>query len=580
MLLAAGITTSIFTTTPAEFFPTATGCRCGGDTRVLKTQQKILSTLAIGQFEALETQRHCPRCGEIYRSEELRALSPHRGQFGFDVIEHIGRALFVHCRSERAVQAELAARNIPISSSEIGFLGKRFIVYLALAHRACQGALREHMAAKGGYILHLDATCEGDSPQLFSCLDEISQIILGNRKMPTEDSEHIVPLLCEMKAAYGTPLALVHDMGRAILKAVATVFPTVPDYICHFHFLRDLGKDLFDFEYRTIRRYTQDFKAKATLREAAKALQEAIDKESALSDNLQTYLGTEPATNDNPQALNPWVSAYLLVVWVLEADSACEGFGFPFDRPHLVFYQRLREAYPVLKKLKAKGVSVLPLSALHRVLSDAALHNLVRRIEQKITLFDRLREAMRIARPDCGQGLNDDGDGEIKTIESRVKTFRYSETIKALSASDISYQRMVKQIDKYWDKLFADPIAVDTPAGTVMIQPQRTNNLMEQSFRFLKRDGRKKTGQKALSRTLVAMLADTPLVRNLDNPAYMRILLNGKATLAARFADIDIRQVREEEQANNNRFRKYPENMRRLFRVPHLPRKIMKAASM
>ena len=563
-----------------HFSPLATGCRCGADTRVLKTQQKILATLAIGQFEALETQRHCPRCGEIYRSEELRALSPHRGQFGFDVIEYIGRALFVHWRSERAVQAELAAKNIPISTSEIGFLGKRFIVYLALAHRACQGALREHMAAKGGYILHLDATCEGDSPQLFSCLDEISQIVLGNRKMPTEDSEHIIPLLCELKAAYGTPLALVHDMSRAILKAVAIVFPTVPDYICHFHFLRDLGKDLFDFEYRTIRRYTQDFKAKATLREAAKALQEAIDNQPALSDNLQTYLGTKPATNDNPQALNPWVSAYLLVVWVLEADSACEGFGFPFDRPHLVFYQRLREAYPALKKLKAKGVSVLPLSALHRVLSDAALHNLVRRIEQKITLFDRLREAMRIARPDGGQGLNDDGDGEIKTIESRVNAFRYSEPMKALSASDISYQKMVKQIDKYWDKLFADPIAVDTPAGTVMIQPQRTNNLMEQSFRFLKRDGRKKTGQKALSRTLVAMLADTPLVRNLDNPDYMRILLNGKATLAARFADIDIQQVREEEQANNNRFRKYPKNMRRLFRVPHLPRKIMKAASM
>ena len=563
-----------------HFSPTVTDCDCGGDLRVLKTQHKILSTLAIGQFEALETQRHCPRCGEIYRSEELRALTPHRGQFGFDVIEYIGRALFVHCRSERSVQAELAARNIPISSSEIGFLGKRFIVYLALAQRACQDALRAHMTAKGGYILHLDATCEGDSPQLFSCLDEISQIVLGNRKMPTEDSEHIIPLLRELKAAYGTPLALVHDRGRAILKAVATVFPTVPDYICHFHFLRDLGKDLFDFEYRTIRRYTKNLKAKAMLRGAGKALREAIDNEPALSENLQTYLARKTANNDKPQVLTPWVSAYLLVAWVLEADSGCEGFGFPFDRPHLMFYQRLREAYPALQKLSAKGVSVLPLSALRRVLTDAALQNLVRRIEQKINLFDRLREAMRIARPACGQGLNDDGDGEIKTIESRVKAFRYSETVKALSTTDVSYQKMVKQIDKYWDKLFADPIAVNTPAGTVMIQPQRTNNLMEQSFRFLKRDGRKKTGQKALSRTLAAMLADTPLVRNLDNPDYMRILLDGKGTLAARFADIDIQQVREEEHANNNRSRKYPKNMRRLFRVPNLPRKIMKVASM
>ena len=141
-----------------HFSPATTACQCGGDVTVLKTQKK---TLAIGQFEALEKQRHCSRCGDRYRSEELRSLTPYRGQFGFDVIEYIGRALFVQCRNELAVQAELAARNIPISTSEIGFLGKRFIVYLALAHRECHAAVRQHMAAKGGYILHMDGTCEG-----------------------------------------------------------------------------------------------------------------------------------------------------------------------------------------------------------------------------------------------------------------------------------------------------------------------------------------------------------------------------------------------------------------------------------
>ena len=115
-----------------HFSPATTVCQCGGDTRVLKSQKKILATLAIGQFEAMETQRRCFRCGDICRSEELRSLTPHRGQFGFDVIETIGRALFVQCHNALAVQAELAARNIPISTSEIGFLGKRFIVYLAL----------------------------------------------------------------------------------------------------------------------------------------------------------------------------------------------------------------------------------------------------------------------------------------------------------------------------------------------------------------------------------------------------------------------------------------------------------------
>ena len=103
-MFGAGIEGFVFATTPAAFSPATTACPCGDDTRVLKTQQKTISTLAIGQFDALETQRHCHRCGGIYRSEELRSLTPHRGQFGFDVIEYIGKALFVQCRNELAVR--------------------------------------------------------------------------------------------------------------------------------------------------------------------------------------------------------------------------------------------------------------------------------------------------------------------------------------------------------------------------------------------------------------------------------------------------------------------------------------------
>ena len=111
----------VFTTTRLHFSPATTVCQCGADTCVLKTQKKTLATLAIGQFEVLETQRRCHRCGDIYRSEELRSLTPHRGQFGFDVIETIGRALFVQCRNALAVQADLAARNMPSRPVRLGF---------------------------------------------------------------------------------------------------------------------------------------------------------------------------------------------------------------------------------------------------------------------------------------------------------------------------------------------------------------------------------------------------------------------------------------------------------------------------
>jgi hypothetical protein len=105
------------------------------------------------------------------------------------------------------------------------------------------------MVSRGGYILHLDGTCEADSPLLFTGMDGIAKIVLDNIKLPSEKAESIIPFLQKIKREYGDPIALVHDMGKGILAAVATVFKRVPDFICHFHFLRDIGKDLFEEEY-------------------------------------------------------------------------------------------------------------------------------------------------------------------------------------------------------------------------------------------------------------------------------------------------------------------------------------------
>jgi len=82
--------------------------------------------------------------------------------------------------------------------------------------------------------------------------------------------------------------------------------------------------------------------------------------------------------------------------------------------------------------------------------------------------------------------LNDDGEEEnIKTIEARVQQFRQWITEDPRLAKNKAYQKMIAQIDKYWQKLFADPISVNTPQGPVLIQPQRTSNILERFFRDL-----------------------------------------------------------------------------------------------
>ena len=172
----------------------------------------------------------------------------------------------------------------------------------------------------------------------------------------------------------------------------------------------------------------------------------------------------------------------------------------------------------------------------------------------------------------------DDGDLDITTIKERVTRFRYSEKIKELAATNIAYRKMLKQIDKYWEKLFADPIQVTANTGTVTLQPQRTNNILEQFFRDLKRSDLKRSGNHSLTKTLKTMMAQTPLVKNLGNPQYMEIILDGKPNLAERFAEIDIVQVRKVfAQAQKSTLR-YPKRMAEVFKIPHLPRKLVVTA--
>ena len=71
------------------------------------------------------------------------------------------------------------------------------------------------------------------------------------------------------------------------------------------------------------------------------------------------------------------------------------------------------------------------------------------------------------------------------------------------------------------------------------------------------------------------MLAQTPLVRNLDNPQYMEIILNGKAGLAERFAEIDIVQVRKVFAEAQKVTQKYPKRMAEVFKIPNLPERLV-----
>lgn len=567
-----------------EFRPKVTHCvGCGGALKVQKTRARTVSTLHVGPFQAKETFMVCKPCGHTYRSAELCNLVPPSANFGYDVMTYAGKALWQRHRTELEVVDELAQKNVQISPREVSWLGTRFVVYLALVHQRYAPAIKADMQTRGGYICHLDATCEGRDPLLMSSIDSLSEIVLGNVKLPAESEAHIVPFLKRIKKSFGDPLALVHDMGKGILAAVANVFSNVPNFICHFHFLRDIGKDFLGTPYDTIRKQLRKHGVSGALRRQARQLKDAIDANPTMTHALQESVANgilAPAAFE----FMPIVGAYTLIQWALDGKNQGDGYGFPFDRPLLTFAQRLRRLDTETERIKRihlrgqwrDNVPYFDIRiALNSLINDRTLWKAVKTIEAKIPVFEKLRSAMRIALPAGSRGLNDEGSKDsIKTIEARVKKFRDWVVRHKDYAQNTDAQKMIKQIDKYWDKLFADPIIVQTPSGPMSIQPQRTNNILEQFFRWFKRAHRRKTGDASSGRLLRTMLAETPLVKNLDNPTYMKTILKGKTSIEEVFAEIEIDTLRQEFRKAQDFPEKIPAELKALIAIPDFPEKL------
>ncbi|WP_413882555.1 hypothetical protein [Desulfobacula sp.] len=273
------------------------------------------------------------------------------------------------------------------------------------------------------------------------------------------------------------------------------------------------------------------------------------------------------------------VSSYVMIHWALDTTGQLEGYGFPFDCLHFIFYQRLKVLYEMVNiagydQFDKRFFNLW--KPLNKIINDQQLKSSARQIEKKMETFKQLRKALSIRVSENKKGLNDDGDDDtnIKSIAQKVKQFRTQIMADEKLSQANSYKKMIKQIDTYWDKLFADPIIIETSDGQVVIHPQRTNNILERFFRELKRRNRKRSGSISLNRRLKTMLTDTPLIKNLDNKEYIEAILDGNDTLEERFEKIDSNMVIEKLKAEQKSYGKISPEMKKIIQRPDLPEEL------
>jgi hypothetical protein len=562
---------------------------CGGALKVSKTKpERLVYTLHVGAFYVHETWKICVNCATVYRSKELQSLLPAKCNFGYDVIVLVGQRLFLDNRTLVEIKSELAAAKVHISENGISFLGCKFIAYLSLAHRRAANRVKAAMERNSGYMLHIDATCDGGGPMLLSGMDAITSIVLWNSKIPTEKADNIIPFLQEVKELYGDPLLIVADMGKGINAAVREVFgEDMRLLICHFHFLRDIGKDLLSTQYEKIRSLLRKHGVGGKLRYRLRTLRKVVEQNPRLAKRLDSDIAIQGNLTDEEKELLPELAVYFLIQWALAGKGSGDAYGFPFDRPHLTFALRIKEVSNQLvvlkemfgeKQYRYNHPFVKASNDIRPIVEDKGLWQTVDKMESQAQVFDKLRKAMRIAPRGAKKGLNDGGSDEpTNKIEARVRKFMTAE-LKNTGMKDTSeHKKMIKQLKKYWDRLFADPVVIDTPDGRISIQPQRTNNIMEQFFREIKRDYRRKTGNNSMARKLGAMNANTPLVKNLNNKQYMDILLDDCKCLEEVFSRIEADDVHAQMRKESQIREKIPAKMRKMMRSENFPQMMLKS---
>ena len=222
------------------------------------------------------------------------------------------------------------------------------------------------------------------------------QIVLGNSKMRSEKSDDIIPFLRDIEELFGQPLAVVHDMSAAIIKAVAKVFPNALDFICHFHFLRDIGKDLLEKEYDRIRKHLKKHGITSTLYRRLHPLKPKVADKWQLMDLIESDQ-LQPLPYKELLRDIPIFEAFSLIYWPLDGKKQGNGCGFPFDRPHFIFVKRLKTIHDKLqrlRKIQLRG-TFKDNVVLHKiyfdlspVINDKSLWKSVEAVELQIDTFE------------------------------------------------------------------------------------------------------------------------------------------------------------------------------------------------
>ena len=271
--------------------------------------------------------RACPRYHKPYRPEAEGRLALPEHHFGLEVIALIGALRYQQHRSVPEIHQVLVARGVDICERSVTNLLDRYdeLVSLRLSDsRRLQALTRK----QGKVILALDGLQPDVGHEVLWVLrDCLSGEVLLARSLLSSTEQDLAGLIEEVKQSLSVPIeGAVSDGQHSIRNAVASALPGIPHQLCHFHYLREAGRPL----------YEQDRHAKKELKKRVRGIR-PIERQ------------VERRTDARADAIRGYCSA---------VRSAITDDGRPPLRPSgLRLHERLSAIRASLDGIRKKGVS-------------------------------------------------------------------------------------------------------------------------------------------------------------------------------------------------------------------------------
>jgi MULE transposase domain len=235
-----------------HLIPFSVTCQiCGHAAHIAYHTERIITTLAGQHHLHLAVRRcispDCPRYHQPYRPEAEGAWALPHGEYGLDVIALVGFLRYRRHHSLAEIHHSLHERGLTIGERTVLNLLARYEELVTL-HMTDRERLQPLVQKQGSLILAVDGLKPDVGHEvLWVVRDCVSGEILLARPLLSEREADLVTLLKEVQDAFSVPIrGIISDGQKSIRNAVATAFPDIPHQLCHFHYLREAAKPVYE----------------------------------------------------------------------------------------------------------------------------------------------------------------------------------------------------------------------------------------------------------------------------------------------------------------------------------------------